>query len=116
MTQPAKLSAISKREPRSPSIFELASKAGVALWTSPAPRPFDNQFVRDLVAMRKCGLFSAVWIDADKIRVRLPDQMPDEPPRPLSRTQADMLIAAWKAAPKKPSTIAHSRNGAKVSR
>jgi hypothetical protein len=99
VTQPAKLSVISKQKPRSLSIFELASKAGVKLWQSPSPRPFDNQFVRDLVAMRRSGLFSAVWIDADKIRVRTPDQMPDEAPQRLTRLQADMLIAAWRALP-----------------
>jgi hypothetical protein len=106
--QHARLSVISKREPPSQSIFELAEKAGVRLRPRIQPQPFDNQFVRDLVDMRRCGLFQAVWIDADRIRVRLPDQMPDDAPRSLSRIEANMLITAWKAAPKKPSAVAVS--------
>ena len=66
--------------------------------------------------MRQSGLFQAVWIDAEKIRVRLPDQMLDESPQPLSRMQADMLIAAWQAAPKKPSAIAVSRKSGTLTR
>lgn len=101
MTQRAKLSVISERKPQYLSIFELAEKAKVRLRPQTQIRKFDNQFVRDLVAMRRCGLFSAVWIDADRIRVRLPDQMPDDPPQAISRGQADQLIEAWRATLRK---------------
>lgn len=115
MTQPAKLSVISKKEPTSLSIFELAERAGVRLRPNPQPKPFDNQFVRDLVDMRRCGLFETVWIDADKIRVRKYGDKPGAS-EPLSRLEADMLIAAWKAVPKKPSTIVVSKSGVKIGR
>jgi hypothetical protein len=77
------------------SIFELAERAGVSLRKRPDPKPFDNQFVQDIVSMRKNGLFEAVWIDADNIRVRKPGDEYGSTER-LSRLQANALIAEWK--------------------
>jgi len=83
---------------RRESIWELA---GLRMRPKPEPRPFDNQFVRDLVAMRKAGMFAAVWVDADKISVRMPGDDPDLAPQRISRIQAERLIAAWKDSSKK---------------
>ncbi len=82
---------------RRESIWELA---GLRMRPNVEPRPFDNQFVRDLVAARKAGLFSAVWMDQDRIAVKMPGEDPDMAPQRISRFQAERLIAAWKS-PKK---------------
>ncbi len=83
---------------RREAILEMA---GLRMRPKVEPPHFDNQFVRDLVAMRKAGLFSAVWVDADKIGVRMPGDDPDLAPQRISRFQAERLIAAWKAPNKK---------------
>jgi len=80
---------------RRKSIWELA---GLRMRPNVQPRAFDNQFVRDLVGMRRAGLFAAVWVDQDKIRVRMPGEDLDLAPQPLSRFQAEQLIAACKAS------------------
>lgn len=54
---------------------------------------FDNQFVRDLVAMRRAGIFQAVWIDAGVISVRR--EMWGERDW-LTREKAQRLIDEWK--------------------
>ena len=77
-------------------IWQIAESAGVRLVRKAQPKPFDNQFVRDVVAMRREGLFQAVWIDADKIAVRTIEQEISDPPQRLSRFQVEQLIAAWK--------------------
>jgi hypothetical protein len=60
---------------------------------------FDNQFVRDLVAMRRAGIFQAIWIDADRIRVQR--EMWEDPHR-IMREEAQRLIDEWKGVPRKP--------------
>ena len=54
---------------------------------------FDNQFVRDLVAMRRAGIFQAVWIDADRVQVQR--ELWDDP-QYITREKAQRLIAEWK--------------------
>ena len=34
------------------------------------PEPERSQIIRGLIALRKAGEFQAIWIDADRIRVR----------------------------------------------
>jgi hypothetical protein len=46
--------------------------------------------------MRRAGLFQAVWIDADRIRVRMPDDDFDAPPQRLSRPDGERLVVAWR--------------------
>lgn len=76
-----------------PSIWELA---GINLRKRPEPKPFDNQFVRDMLRLRRAKVFEAIWIDADVIRVRLPGVDPELPPQKLTKFEAERLIDAWK--------------------
>ncbi len=82
---------------RRQSIWKLA---GLRARTVPPPPLFDNQFVRDMVAMRKAGIFARVWIDADRIYVQM-FSGPDGVKQPMTRFQAEQLIAAWRSPKKK---------------
>lgn len=57
---------------------------------------FDNQFVNDLLAMRRAGKLKAVWIDEERIRVRRLDQHDLEDPIRLSLKHAHEMIEEWK--------------------
>lgn len=82
----------------SDSVWEIAARAGIRLRRRVEPKPFDNQFVCDLVAMRRAGLFQAVFIDADRISVLTLEQEWNDHPQPLSRVQAENFIAEWRRA------------------
>ena len=83
------------------SIFQIAERAGVGLRRRIA-KPFDNEFVLDLIAMRKDGQFVAVYIDADQVRVKTTEHDADDPPSKISRIQAQKLIDEWKLSRRKP--------------
>ena len=74
---------------RAASIWEIA---GITPLRARVVARFDNQFVKDLLEMRRQGVFAGLWIDADKIKVCAPGQDVQR----LTRAQADLLIEAWK--------------------
>jgi hypothetical protein len=63
--------------------------------TSPPPPPFDNQFIVDLLRMRKDGIFSGLWMDSGIIRVCIYEG----PRTKITEAQARALIAQWKGQP-----------------
>jgi hypothetical protein len=81
---------------RTERIWAIADRAKVKMWRRQPVETFDNQLVKDLVAMRQSGLFSGVWIDQGKIRIKPPDAERDDPAQSISAIQAHRLVDEWK--------------------
>ena len=57
--------------------------------------PFDNELVKNLVAMRKAGKLAGVWIDDERIKVRMPGDHEFEPLRSITRPEAYAMVDEW---------------------